>query len=76
MMSGFSATRVLIQASSLARAKGFLPPMGSAAGLPVSAMRLVQRIAEEWLTPKCAAAQAQLMPVATAATTRWRRSRE
>jgi hypothetical protein len=30
--------------------KGFLPPIGNAAGLPVSASRLVQRIADEWLT--------------------------
>jgi hypothetical protein len=29
---------------------GFLPPIGKAAGLPVSARRLVQRITEEWLT--------------------------
>ena len=50
MRSGFSATRSRIQASSPARAKGFLPPIGSAAGLPVSACRFVLRITEEWLT--------------------------
>ena len=30
--------------------KCFLPPIGSVAGLPVSASRFVQRITEEWLT--------------------------
>jgi hypothetical protein len=60
---------VWIQAASSANANGFLPPIGSAAGLPVSSVRFVQRIAEEWLTPKRRAAAARLMPPATAATT-------
>jgi hypothetical protein len=50
VISGFSSTRARIHASSLASVKGFLPPIGNAAGLPVSARRLAQRIAEEWLT--------------------------
>ena len=45
----FSATRARIHASSSASVKGFLPPIGNPAGLPVSAWRLVQRIADEWL---------------------------
>jgi hypothetical protein len=32
------------------RTHGFLPPIGSAAGLPVSSWRFVQRITEEWPT--------------------------
>jgi hypothetical protein len=34
----------------LVRLAMWRPPIGNAAGLPVSATRLVQRIAEEWLT--------------------------
>jgi hypothetical protein len=56
-------------AASFANANGFLPPIGSAAGLPVSSVRFVHRIAEEWLTLNQRAA-ARLIPPATAATTR------
>src|ERR1700692_3847617 len=75
-MSGFSANRLCSQLASPAHANGFLPPIGNAAGLPVSAFRCVQRIAEEWLTWKCAAAAARLTPLATAATTRLGKSGE
>jgi hypothetical protein len=50
--------RGVVHAASSANANGFFPPIGSAAGLPVSAFRFVQRIAGEWLimTRKCLAA--------------------
>jgi hypothetical protein len=55
-------------------ANGFLPPIGSVAGVRVSVARLDQRMAEEWLTSKRLAASARLIPPATAATTRSRTS--
>src|SRR5690242_2285511 len=70
VISGFSDSRARTQAASSANANGFLPPIGSAAALPVFSVRFVQRIAEEWLTPNRRAADAPLMPPATAATTR------
>ena len=75
-MSGFSATRARIHASSPASLNGFLPPIGNAAALPVFALRLLQRITEEWLTPNTRAASARLMPPSTAATARSRKSSE
>jgi hypothetical protein len=45
-------------------------------GTSVSRVRRVQRFADEWLTSKWSAVSWQLMPSRTAATTRWRKSRE
>ena len=76
MMSGFCFSRASTQSPSPAEANGRLPPIGRGAGLPVSFMRRVHRIAVEMLTLKRSAAARQLRPDATAATTRSRKSRE
>ena len=56
--------------------KPTLPPIGSAAGLPVSRFRLAQRTTVAAPTENFAAAARQLSPADTAATTRTRKSRE
>jgi len=69
-MSGFLAIRAQIQSACSASVNGFLPPIGKAAGLPVSLQRAVQRIAVETLTSQRAVATRRLIPAKTAATTR------
>ena len=60
----------------LSKAEWFLPPIGRAAALPVAAARCTQRLVDERLIWNRSAIACRLMPAATAATTRSRKSNE
>jgi hypothetical protein len=74
--SGFSAIRANSQARSLVSCSGRRPPIGLAAALPLARHRCDHFTTLATLTPNSAAVARQVRPLATAATTRSRRSRE
>jgi len=74
--SGFTAIRASSHARSCLSRSGRRPPVGLAAALPLARQRCDHFTTLATLTPNSAAVTRQVRPLATAATTRSRRSCE